>query len=149
MLNTSVRLFALCLGFALWATPSAASTRVGIYAIIDEVTFEPPDREPDRVWISGTFVVPSPISSGDHGAPTHGHLYFSLNPNAREVTRNEWAVLGKAAGTGEVVGFGEYWMSCARIHVTDSRLRGLPPEANCSFEVAMTETEWCAVRRSG
>jgi hypothetical protein len=145
MLNTCVRLFALCLGFALWVTPSAASTRVGIYAIIDEVTFEPSDREPDRVWISGTFVVPTPISSGDHGAPTHGHLYFSVNPDARDATRNEWAALLKAAGTGEVVGFGEYWMSCSRIHVTDPRLRSLPSDAHCSLEVAVKADRTSAV----
>jgi hypothetical protein len=136
MLSTSLRLFALCLGFALCATPSVASTRVGIYAIIDEVTFEPSDIEPDRIVISGTFVVPV-FSSGEHGRPSRGLLYFSVNPDSRGPTRTDWRALRKAAGMGEVVGFGQYWMPCARItHLTPPR-QGWPANANCSLEVTV------------
>ena len=135
MLKTSLRLIALGCGSALLAAPSLASTRVGIYAIIDDVKLEPSDREPDRAWISGTFVVPTAVSSGEHGAPTHGHLYLSVNPDATVSTRNDWEALRKAAGTGKVVGFGQYWMSCTRSRMSYVRLEDAPKDANCSFEV--------------
>ena len=137
MSNTSVRILALCLGVAAWTTPAMASTRVGIYAIIDEVVFEPSDREPERVVISGTFVVPAPISSGDHGRASRGLLYFSLNPDSPGLTRTDWRALRKAAGTGEVVGFGEYWMPCARTAHLPPPREGWPPNANCSLEVTI------------
>ncbi len=137
MLSTSLRLCAVCLGVALWAAPSAASTRVGIYAVIDEVTFEPSDLEPDRVLISGTFVVPAPISSGEHGRPQSGLLYFSLNPDSPGPTRTDWRALRKAAGTGEVVGFGQYWMLCSRSHGAAAPPVGWPANSNCSSEVTI------------
>ena len=132
-MRAAVRLLAVCFGLVLSATPSMASTRVAVYAVIDEVAFEPSDREPDRVLISGTFVVPVAISSGDHARPSRGLLYFSLNPDAPGPTRTDWRALRKAAGTGEVVGFGQYWMPCS--HATDPRIRSLPAETNCSLDV--------------
>ena len=83
----------------------------GIYAFIDTVSFEPAAGEPDRIRISGTFVVPRPVSSGLHLAPQHGDLYFSLVDGRASMIRREWRELAAAAGTGEVVGFAEYWMS--------------------------------------
>ncbi len=137
MLNTPVRLLVLCAGFVMWTTPSAASTRVGIYAVIDEVTFEPSDLEPDRIVISGTFIVPAPISSGDHGRASRGLLYFSLNPDSPGPTRTDWRALHKAAGTGDVVGFGQYWMPCARTAHLPAPREGWPSNANCSLEVTI------------
>src|SRR5262249_417963 len=134
MFGTSVRLLALCVGVAT-LTPSSASTRVGIYAIIDDVVFEPSDLEPERVLISGTFVLPVPITSGEHARPASGMLYFSLNPAAPGPTRTDWRALRKAAGTGEVVGFGEYWMSCANTRALESALRN--PASHCSFEATV------------
>ena len=134
-MNATIRLLGLCVGLGLLATESMASTTVGIYAIVDEVTLEPSDFEPERVWISGVFVVPQPISSGLHQSPLRGHLYFSLNPEAPESTRDEWNVLQKVAGTGQVVGFGEYWMPCS--HTRDKRFRDLPGDSHCSLEVSV------------
>ena len=145
MLNTSVRLFALCFGFALLAGPAAASTRVGIYAIIDEVAFEPSDREPDRILISGTFVVPVPISSGDHERASRGLLYFGLNPGSPGPTRTDWRALRKAAGTGQVVGFGQYWMPCSRAARLTPPAQGWPANANCSLEVTVSSDRTKAI----
>lgn len=128
-------LVVLCLGFGLSPTQSKASTRVGIYAIIDSVTLEPSDYEPERALISGVFVVPVPVSSGLHQSPLRGYLYFSLNHDAPNSTRADWEALRQAAGTGQVVGFGRYWTSCANTRLAHTRLPELPADANCSLEV--------------
>jgi hypothetical protein len=104
------RLLALCLSLTFVPAAVFASTRVGVYAIVDEVTLEPDELAPNRIWISGVFVVPVRMSSGLHEAPRRGHLYFSLNPDFEEATRRDWQGLKEFAGTGRVVGFGEYWV---------------------------------------
>ena len=134
-MNTTIRMLTLCLGLGLLTTQSVASTRVGIYAIIDDVTFEPSDFEPERVRISGVFVVPRPISSGLHEPPVRGYLYFRLNPDAPMSTRTDWKALQKVAGTGQVVGFGQYWMPCS--NAREKRPSSLPANSNCSLEVSV------------
>lgn len=129
----------IILGLALASAPSFASTRVAIYAIVDELAFEPSDFEPDRVWISGVFVVPQPISSGLHAPPARGHLYFRLNSADAAATRKDWEALRAAAGTGGVVGFGQYWMPCS----SSGTATGLPDRerSNCSFEATVHTTD--------
>jgi len=125
---------------ALVAAPVFASTRVAVYAIVDGIDFEPSSFEPERAWISGVFVVPAPISSGLHQAPARGHLYLSLSPANAEATRRDWEALKANAGTGRVVGFGEYWMRCSLVRSAPE----LPPDAehaNCSAEITVVETD--------
>jgi hypothetical protein len=133
------RSLVIFLALALASMPSSASTRVAIYAIIDDIVFEPADLEPDRVWLSGVFVVPQPISSGLHQPPTRGNLYFSLHAANPDGTRADWQALRAAAGTGQVVGFGEYWMPCSK-SATDT---GFPDRASasCSFETVVHSTD--------
>lgn len=83
----------------------------GLYAIIDAVTFEPTERSAERIRISGIFIVPVAVSSGLHMAPLRGYLYLSLVPGVEPATKRDWADLAAVAGTGQVVGFGEYWVS--------------------------------------
>lgn len=135
------RWLALAVGLASLAMQSLASTRVAVYAIVDAIEFEPSSFEPERVWISGVFVVPVPISSGLHQAPARGHLYLSLGPTNAESTRRDWEALKANAGTGRVVGFGEYWMRCSLVR---SAPLPLPPDAenaNCSAEITVVETD--------
>ena len=40
-----------------------ASDRLGIYAIVEKVVFEPSESAPQRIQIWGAFVVPVPMSS--------------------------------------------------------------------------------------
>jgi len=124
----------LLAALASTATPSIASTRVAVYAIIDDIVFEPSSVEPERVWISGVFATPTPISSGLHEAPRRGHLYFSLSSANTSATRREWEALQASVGTGRAIGFGEYWMPCSR-----SAASGFPASdtANCSYEVEL------------
>jgi hypothetical protein len=135
-----IRCLALAVGLASLATQSFASTRVAVYAIIDEIDFEPSSFEPERVWLSGVFVVPVPISSGLHQAPARGHLYLSLSPTNAASTRRDWEALQANAGLGSVVGFGEYWMRCSLVRSAPE----LPPDAenaNCSAEITVVETD--------
>ena len=135
-MNAASRWPVIILGLALASAPAFASTTVAIYAVVDEIAFEPADFEPERVWISGVFVVPQPISSGLHAPPVRGHLYFSLNPGEPAATRRDWQSLRDAAGTNQVVGFGQYWMACSR-----SGLRLTAADSNCSFEATVQTTD--------
>jgi hypothetical protein len=100
----------LALVFSSLSSATLADASAGIFAILDEVNFEPSDLEPDRVRLRGVFTLPRPVSSGLHRPPAQGELYFSLNPDAPAESRADWAALRAAAGTGQVVAFGQYWM---------------------------------------
>jgi hypothetical protein len=142
-MSAVVRWPVIFLALALASTPSFASTRVAIYAIIDDIAFEPSDLEPDRVWISGVFVVPQAISSGLHQPPARGHLYFGLYAANPDATRADWEALRAAAGTGQVVGFGQYWMPCSSLPSQAALGRSFPgpADANCSFEATVETTD--------
>lgn len=88
----------------------AKNVSIGIYAIVDNVTFEPNSSSPDFVRISGVFVVPVPMSSGSYRRPQRGFLYFRIAPGKEQATRRDWSELRTVAGTGKVVGFGQYWV---------------------------------------
>ena len=88
----------------------AKNVSLGIYGVIDQVTFEPDGNSPALVRISGVFVVPVPMSSGDYRPPQRGYLYFQIRPGTEQSARKDWSELKALAGTGEVVGFGQYWV---------------------------------------
>lgn len=88
----------------------AKNASIGIYAIIDHVTFEPDAGPPSFVRISGIFVVPVPMSSGIYRSPQRGFLYFRIAPGMEQATRRDWNELKTVAGSGKVVGFGQYWV---------------------------------------
>jgi hypothetical protein len=137
-----LRWLVLALACASPTTASLASTRVAVYAIIDDIELEPSTLEPERIWMSGTFAVPQPISSGLHVAPASGHLYLSLDPSQAAAMRADWEALRANAGTGRVVGFGEYWMRCSQVRSVP--LPPLPPDkkdANCSAEITVIDTD--------
>src|SRR5580693_4212635 len=68
----------------------AKNVSVGIYAVIDQVTFEPDGASPNLVRISGVFVVPIPLSSGDYRTPQRGYLYFRIRPGMEQASRKDW-----------------------------------------------------------
>ncbi len=88
----------------------AKNATIGIYALIDEVTFEPDDSSPNLIRIAGVFVVPVPMSSGQYKSPQRGYLYFRIPSGMQQATRKDWNELKTVAGTGRVVGFGQYWV---------------------------------------
>ena len=88
----------------------AKNASIGIYAIVDQVTFEPETGPPHSVRISGIFVVPIPMSSGNYRSPQRGYLYFRIAPRTEQATRRDWSELKTLAGSGKVLGFGQYWV---------------------------------------
>ena len=95
---------------AMATTGVAKNGGAGIYAIVDTVTFEPSNISPERIRISGLFAVPVRMSSGEYAPPKHGYLYFRTVPGREQAARKDWAALRSLAGTGEVVGFTDYWV---------------------------------------
>ena len=84
---------------------------IGIYAIVDKVAFEPDEKSPERIRIWGVFVVPVPMSSGQYKAPQRGYLYFRLAPGMERVAKQDWDDLKAVAGTGQGIGFAQYWVA--------------------------------------
>jgi hypothetical protein len=113
--NLRSALIATCLDVALVTTALHASTVVGIFAILDHAALEPDENAPQRIRLTGVFVVPVPVSSGLHKPPQRGSLCFTLPPGREDAAVQDWFALKAAAGTGQVVGFGEYWVVTARV----------------------------------
>ena len=85
---------------------------VGIYAVIDQLTFDQDGPSPNTIRISGVFVLPVRMSSGEYKPPQRGYLYLRVPPGAEQasLSRKDWAQLKTVAGTGKVVGFAYYWV---------------------------------------
>ena len=90
---------------------TAKRSTIGIYAIVDKVVFEPDEESPERIRIWGVFVVPVPISSGQYKTPQRGYLYFRLASGMERAAKQDWADLRTVAGTGQGIGFAQYWVA--------------------------------------
>jgi hypothetical protein len=88
----------------------AKNGNIGIYGIVDKVVCEPSESSPERIQVWGLFVVPVPISSGLYKAPERGVLYFGIPADRKEIAKKEWVELKRLAGTGQILGFSEYWV---------------------------------------
>jgi hypothetical protein len=69
----------------------AKNASIGIYAIVDHVTLEPASGMPNSVRISGIFVVPVPMSSGNYRSPQRGYLYFRIALGAEQAAQRDWS----------------------------------------------------------
>jgi hypothetical protein len=97
---------------SMTSTVAAKNATMGIYAVIDEVRFESEGSSPNLIRISGVFIVPKPLSSGEYvETPQRGFLYFRIPAGMEKATLREWADLKPFAGTGRPVGFAEYWVA--------------------------------------
>ena len=100
----------VALALVLSAAAPSASGGPGIYAIVDKVVFEPNEGAPERIQIWGAFIVSRPMSSSQYLPAARGFLYFKLVAGRETVIRNEWADLKSIAGTGQAIGFAQYWV---------------------------------------
>ena len=89
---------------------TAKNVSVGIYAIVEQVAFEPDAASPNFVRITGVFVVPVSLSSGSYRSARRGYLHFRITPGTEQVTRRDWDELKSFAGSGKVIAFGQYWV---------------------------------------
>jgi len=110
-MKSAVLLFVTFLLLSLaTATAAAKSSSIGIYAVIDEVKFDQDGPSSNLVRISGVFIIPRPMSSGEYQTPQRGYLYFRISRGAEQAARKDWNQLKAVAGTGQVVGFAFYWV---------------------------------------
>jgi hypothetical protein len=103
--------FRIVLFLLLSIAAFAKGATIGIYAVIDQLSFEPSDSTPNLVRISGVFVVPVPMSSGMYKAPQRGFVYFRIPPGMEEQVRKELAELKTYVGTHRAIGFAQYWVA--------------------------------------
>jgi hypothetical protein len=108
---------AAVLAVALHPGVMHASGPIAVYALVDQVTFEPNADKPERIRISGVFsvAVETPDNSTVYSPRQPGYLYFRLPAGKEELALREWADLKSVAGTRQVVGLGSSWG--ARVHV--------------------------------
>jgi hypothetical protein len=81
-----------------------ASDRVGIYAVIDRVMFEPPSGTPDRVQLWGAFAIAKRGDANYYDPVQRGYLYFALD-DSRDLARREWIDLRALADGKTIVAF--------------------------------------------
>ena len=87
------------------ASSLRASDSIGIYALIDKVTFLPSEQSAQTIQVSGVFSLAE--GRGEtYSKPQRGYLFFTIDPEKPDVTRKEWADLKSVAGSGKAVGFG-------------------------------------------
>jgi hypothetical protein len=95
-----------------------ASGPLGVYAIIEKVAFEPNESAPQRIRITGAFVyVNEPNRTLGASVARRGYMYFKLPDDAGPATpgsateriRREWNDIKSVAGTGQAIGFGNWF----------------------------------------
>jgi len=98
--------YALALVAALVVGGAArASDPVGGYLIVDKVVLQP-EESPTKIQVWGTIVLATKRFGKEYGSPVRGYLYYEAPSGKESVCRKEWNDLKKAAGTGQVIGFG-------------------------------------------
>lgn len=88
-----------------------ASGPLGIYGIVEKVAFEPNETAPERIQVWGAFAyVDGARGQGLTVSPVkRGYLYFRMDPSQAEAIKKEWADLKAVAGTGQAIGFGQWF----------------------------------------
>jgi hypothetical protein len=86
-----------------WGGAVRASYQIGVYAVVDQVVYEPSQGPAEKVQLWGAFAL-----AGDRPnyKVARGYLYFSFQPGQAKICRQEWADFKKLQGTGQVIGFG-------------------------------------------
>jgi hypothetical protein len=107
------------LAVALLATVSAAigvhaSDRIGVYAVIDRVVFEPASGPPDRVQVWGAFAIAKRGDANDYDPVQRGYLYFNLG-DSRDLAWREWNDLKALADGKTIVGFSSRFGQSVRL----------------------------------
>jgi hypothetical protein len=96
----------LALATALAVSGAArASDPIGAYLIVDKVVLDPADA-PTTIQIWGSFALATKTAGQTYGDPVRGYLYYQAASGKEDVCRKEWSDLKKAAGTSQVIGFG-------------------------------------------
>lgn len=97
--------YALALAAALAPGAARASDPVGGYMIVDKVILSP-SQDPTTAQVWGSFSLATARGGKRYSDPQRGYLYYEAPSGKEDVCRKEWNDLKKAAGTGQVLGFG-------------------------------------------
>jgi hypothetical protein len=113
-----------CTALAMTLFPGAinASGPVAVFALVDKVVLEPTADKPERVRISGVFIV-ARGQSGDYGTPQRGYLYFVLPKEKYDLVRRECSDLQAVAGTRQVIGLGSSWFATVHVRKADEEAK--------------------------
>src|SRR3989442_7241502 len=104
--GNSLKLVTLLLALVgIGAGRALASDPVGIYALVDNVVFEPNETNPERIQVWGAFAIAEGYGYTYKNAE-RGYLYYKANSEKPTACRNEWTDLKTVAGTGQIVAFG-------------------------------------------
>jgi hypothetical protein len=113
---TAVLAMAACLGTV------NASGPIAVYALVDKVALEPNADQPERIRITGVFIV-AEERTDVYSAPQRGYLYCALPKGNAEIARREWADLKSVAGSRQVVGIGSSWFSKVQVRKPDEEAK--------------------------
>jgi hypothetical protein len=100
------------------AVTPVASGSLGIYAIVERVAFEPNEQTPQRLRVYGAFAFVNGGINSAQGvtAAQRGMMYFTLKApvagradSVAMVARREWNDIKSVAGTGQAIGFGQWF----------------------------------------
>jgi hypothetical protein len=104
------------------ATLLDASDRIGVYALVDKVVFEPSADNPERIQIWGAFSIATRNDRDNYEPVQRGYLYLTAASD-KKLTRAEWNDLKTVAGTRGIIGFSSRFGQS--LHV---RAAGEPPQ---------------------
>lgn len=99
-----------------------ASDRVGIYAVVDNVVFEPAAGTPERVQIWGAFAVAKPDDRDLYQPVQRGYLYFTA-AESKHLAHAEWNDLRSLAGTRRIAAFSARFGQSVRVRRDDEQPR--------------------------
>lgn len=111
MRNTAV---ALALTIVCAAAVLDASDRIGVYALVDKVVFEPTADNPERIQIWGAFTIAKRSDRDNYDPVQRGYLYFTAASD-KKLARAEWNDLRTLAGTRQIVGFSSRFGQSAHV----------------------------------
>jgi hypothetical protein len=97
-----------------------ASDRVGIYAVVDRVVFEPTADAPERVQVWGAFAVAKQTERDFYEPVQRGYLYFTPADD-KKLTRAEWNDLKSLAGTKRIAAFSARFGQSVRVRPPDEK----------------------------
>lgn len=102
------------------AAAGPAPDPIGIYAIIEQVVFEPPTGTPARVQVWGAFALAEPAHNF-YAPPKRGYMYFTCPPDQRARCDADWADFRWHAGSGKAIGFGDRAKPLGRVRPDTER----------------------------
>ena len=137
---------ALALVIAATAIVVQASDRIGVYAVVDKVVFEPNEQNPDRIQVWGWFAVATRKDRDNYEPIQRGYLYFKV-ADSRQMTRAEWNDLRSVAGTKRIVGFSSRFGQNLRVRAGDDK--PTVPDAyvtGVGVNVVRAETDYAPIK---